>query len=75
METQFEWWFHHTQEGVSLSYNDELIRLRKYAYGSCEMVFNKLKDWPRQGVISSLYWCERPETALRNLMLIKQSIT
>lgn len=31
------------QEGVSLSCADEVIRLRKYAYGACEMLLNKFK--------------------------------
>ena len=29
------------QEGVSLTAADEVIRLRKYAYGSCEIMLNK----------------------------------
>lgn len=31
------------QEGVSLTCVDEVIRLRKYAYGACEMLLNKFK--------------------------------
>lgn len=31
------------QEGVSLTCADEVIRLRKYAYGACEMLLNKFK--------------------------------
>ncbi|CAN0461629.1 unnamed protein product, partial [Discosporangium mesarthrocarpum] len=31
------------QEGVSLTCMDEVIRLRKYAYGACEMLLNKFK--------------------------------
>ncbi|CAN0191276.1 unnamed protein product [Scytosiphon promiscuus] len=44
------------QEGVSLSCVDEVIRLRKYAYGACEMLLNKFKDWPCKGPITSLFW-------------------
>lgn len=29
------------QEGVSLTAADEVIRLRKYAYGSCEIMLNQ----------------------------------
>lgn len=38
------------QEGVSLSCVDEVIRLRKYAYGACEMLLNKFKVCVRVGV-------------------------
>ena len=38
------------QEGVSLSCVDEVIRLRKYAYGACEMLLNKFKVSRRLGV-------------------------
>lgn len=31
------------QEGVSLTAADEVIRLRKYAYGSCEIMLNQFK--------------------------------
>lgn len=34
------------QEGVSLTCADEVIRLRKYAYGACEMLLNKFKVSP-----------------------------
>lgn len=42
------------QEGVSLTCVDEVIRLRKYAYGACEMLLNKFKVWQRllvEGVV------------------------
>lgn len=39
-------------EGVSLSYSDEVVRLRKYAYGACEIMLNKLTDWPSKGLFS-----------------------
>jgi hypothetical protein len=32
-----------------------MIKLKKYAYGTSEMLFNKVKDWPRRGVISPLF--------------------
>jgi hypothetical protein len=44
------------KEGVSISVFDEMIKLKKYAYGTSEMLFNKVKDWPRRGVISPLMW-------------------
>ena len=43
------------EEGVSLTHFDELIRLRKYAYGCCEVVFNKFKDWRKKGIFSQLF--------------------
>jgi hypothetical protein len=43
------------QEGVSLSYIDEVIKFRKFAYGACELVFNRLKDWPTKGPINKNY--------------------
>jgi hypothetical protein len=42
------------QEGVSLSYIDEVIKLRKFAYGACEMVFHPFKDWPCKGPLTPL---------------------
>lgn len=44
------------QEGVSLTAADEVIRLRKYAYGSCEIMLNQFKKWPCQGPITSMFW-------------------
>ena len=44
------------REGVSISVFDEMIKLKKYAYGTSEMLFNKVKDWPRCGIISPLMW-------------------
>lgn len=43
------------QEGVSLAYIDEVIKFRKFAYGACELVFNKFKDWHRLGPINKNY--------------------
>ncbi|CAM9302470.1 unnamed protein product [Pylaiella littoralis] len=44
------------QEGVSLTAADEVIRLRKYAYGSCEIMLNKFTKWPCHGPITSMFW-------------------
>lgn len=44
------------QEGVSLTVHDEIIRLKKYAFGACEMGFNRLKDvLACRGIISKSY--------------------
>ncbi|CAM9426416.1 unnamed protein product [Phaeothamnion confervicola] len=43
------------QEGVSLTAADEVIRLRKYAYGSCEIMLNKFVDWPCSGPVTSMF--------------------
>ncbi|GMH39392.1 hypothetical protein BSKO_07290 [Bryopsis sp. KO-2023] len=43
------------QEGVSLTVHDEITRLRKYSFGSAELLFNPLHKW-YEGPISSLYW-------------------
>ena len=43
------------EEGVSLTYQDEQIRLRKYAYGVCEIMFNKITDWPCKGLFSDIF--------------------
>lgn len=42
------------QEGVSISVFDEIIKLKKYSYGTGEMLFNKFKDWPCKGPFSPL---------------------
>jgi cellulose synthase/poly-beta-1,6-N-acetylglucosamine synthase-like glycosyltransferase len=36
-------------EGVSISVHDEISRLKKYAFGACEMVFNTLPRWFTHG--------------------------
>jgi hypothetical protein len=43
------------QEGVSFSYIDEVIKFRKFAYGACEMVFNRLHQWPYKGPFTKLF--------------------
>jgi hypothetical protein len=42
------------REGVSISVFDEMVKLKKYAYGTSEMLFNKVRDWPRRGIVSPL---------------------
>jgi hypothetical protein len=42
------------KEGVSVTVFDEMVKLKKYAYGTSEMLFNKVKDWPRHGPLSPL---------------------
>jgi hypothetical protein len=43
------------QEGVSLSYSDEVIKFRKFAYGACELVFNRFNEWFTKGPINKNY--------------------
>ena len=33
------------KEGLSLSIHDEISRMRKYAFGCSELVFNPLSQW------------------------------
>jgi Glycosyl transferase family group 2 len=42
------------QEGVSVTVHDEIKKLKKFAYGSGEMIFHPCKDWCRKGLISPL---------------------
>ena len=42
------------KEGVSVQVFDEIIKLKKYAYGTGEMLFNKIKDWPKKGPFNPL---------------------
>ncbi|KAF7188524.1 hypothetical protein HII31_10186, partial [Pseudocercospora fuligena] len=42
------------KEGVSLTVFDELLRWEKYAYGTSEMIFNPLYQWPYRGPFSKL---------------------
>lgn len=44
------------QEGVSVTVHDEIKKLRKFAYGSGEMLFNPLSKWLCHGPISPLIW-------------------
>ncbi|KAJ7650952.1 glycosyl transferase family group 2-domain-containing protein [Roridomyces roridus] len=50
------------KEGVSLSYDDEINRWQKYAYGCSELLFNPLVQWWRRGPITSqihrFIWCK-----------------
>jgi hypothetical protein len=43
------------QEGVSLAYMDEVIKFRKFAYGACELVFNRFNEWFTKGPINKNY--------------------
>ena len=40
------------EEGVSLTYIDEVIKIQKFTYGACEMCFNPFKLWITKGIIS-----------------------
>lgn len=42
---------HNFMEGISLEYIDELAKFKKYAYGTCEILFNPVGQWCRKGVI------------------------
>lgn len=41
-------------EGVSLNYIDEVLKFKKYAYGSSEMIFNPIPDMYNMGVFNSV---------------------
>eukprot|EP00877_Chromochloris_zofingiensis_P011428 jgi/Chrzof1/6539/Cz19g00110.t1 len=43
------------QEGVSLTYIDEIIKWRKFAYGACELLFNPLPQWLFKGPINKKF--------------------
>uniref|UniRef100_A0A383WC27 Glycosyltransferase 2-like domain-containing protein n=1 Tax=Tetradesmus obliquus TaxID=3088 RepID=A0A383WC27_TETOB len=43
------------QEGVSLTYMDEVIKFKKFAYGACELLFNPIKQWPTKGPFNSKF--------------------
>jgi len=40
------------REGVSLTSHDELVKLRKFAYGASELMFNPIKDWACKGLLT-----------------------
>jgi len=42
------------KEGVSLTFTDEIIKLRKFAYGAGEMVLHPVCQWCRKGVLTPL---------------------
>lgn len=44
---------HNFMEGISLEYIDELAKFKKYAYGTCEILFNPIADWYKKGIIGS----------------------
>jgi len=43
------------QEGLSLSVHDEISRMRKYAFGCSELVFQPLYTWPWRGPFTKLF--------------------
>jgi hypothetical protein len=43
------------KEGLSLTIHVEISRMRKYAFGCSELVFNPLPQWPRRGPFSALF--------------------
>lgn len=43
------------QEGVALSYIDEVIKMKKFTYGACEMCFNPIKNWIHKGLFSKIF--------------------
>ena len=42
---------HNFMEGISLEFIDELIKFKKYSYGTCEILFNPIKSWLTKGPI------------------------
>ena len=44
------------QEGVSLSFIDEVIKMKKFTYGACEMCFNPVRRWLCKGLINKTLW-------------------
>ena len=42
-------------EGVSLSYDDEMDKYSKFAYGASEIMFNQVKDWCSKGVFTKSF--------------------
>lgn len=42
------------QEGISLSYIDEVIKMKKFTFGACEMCFNPFKYWFTKGPLNKL---------------------
>lgn len=44
------------KEGVSLSFDDEVIKYKRFAYGTCEICFNPFKKWLTKGPFSPTFW-------------------
>lgn len=42
---------HNFMEGISLEFIDELAKFKKYAYGTCEILFNPFNKWCKKGII------------------------
>ncbi|CAM9174342.1 unnamed protein product, partial [Chrysoparadoxa australica] len=43
------------KEGVSLTVHDEITKLRKFAFGACEMIFNPVSRWLFDGIFTTLW--------------------
>ncbi|CAM9329387.1 unnamed protein product [Chrysoparadoxa australica] len=43
------------KEGVSLTVHDEIIKLKKFGFGACEMIFNPFKHWITKGIFTKLW--------------------
>jgi len=43
------------EEGTSLCVLDEIIRFKKYAFGSSELLFNNIHKWSTKGLLSPLF--------------------
>lgn len=44
------------QEGVSLSFKDEMNKYSKFAYGASEIMFNPIKNWCRKGILTKSFY-------------------
>lgn len=44
------------KEGVSLSFDDEIIKYKRFAFGACEICFNPFKKWLTKGPFSPTFW-------------------
>jgi hypothetical protein len=51
------------QEGISLTFIDEVKNLKKFTFGACEICFYPIKWWLRKGIINHLFFsflcCDR----------------
>ncbi|WIA41540.1 hypothetical protein OEZ86_008910 [Tetradesmus obliquus] len=43
------------QEGISLTYMDEVVKFKKFAYGACELLFNPFREWISKGPINKKF--------------------
>lgn len=44
------------QEGVSLSFKDEMNKYSKFAYGASEIIFNPIKNWCKKGILTKSFY-------------------